>query len=87
MTEYEEHRKKLREMCTVSASYNFDQDPRYGWVNIDSEDEKPITIVIQSGGGSYGYIFSKGEFKPTCICSAWSAGECTCSTGVWEDDY
>lgn len=74
-------------MTPINASYQFDLDPRYGWVSVTSEDERPISFVIQQGGRSYGYNFKDGNFEPTCICSAWSAGECCCETGRWEDDY
>lgn len=87
--DYEEHRKALREMCTVSSHYDFDQDPRYGWVKVDAFDHKgPIDIIIQTGEGTYGYSFKNGVFEPFCTCSARSAGECCCQTGNWEyDDY
>lgn len=75
-------------MTGINASYQFDLDPRYGWVSAISEDgDHPIDFVIQQGGRCYGYTFNGGNFEPTCVCSAWSAGECCCETGRWEDHY
>ena len=70
-------------MSEVTASYNFDQDPRYGWVHVMS-DRESFDLVIQTPDGAFGYTFKGGEFIPRCVCNAYHAGECCCQTGDWE---
>ena len=61
-------------MATVSWQY--DQDPRYGWVSIDTErDRGSSTLIIVD---NYGFTYKDGTMTPTCICSAWNESECSC---------
>jgi hypothetical protein len=66
----------------TTASYQFDLDPRYGWVAVMS-DEPKIMFVIQTPDGAFGYTFNNGEFTPCCVCHAYEPGECCCQTGDW----
>ena len=68
----------------MTPTYEYDQDPRYGWVNIDMGDKKEGLIVVQDCDGiCYGFTFSDGKMTPTCICSAWSESECACPSVDW----
>lgn len=69
----------------IKTSYNYDQDPRYGWVSIDMDKSTSVDIIVQDKGGvSYGYTFRDGNIAPTCICSARSRGECGCHNLPWD---
>jgi hypothetical protein len=69
----------------MKVSYEFDQDPRYGWVRVSMGDSKSALFVVHSEGhGSQGFEFKDGEMTPACICSARSEGECACSGVDWE---
>lgn len=68
----------------MKATYEYDQDPRYGWVNINMEEKTTGTIVVQdSDGVCHGFTFAEGSMTPTCICSAWYEHECSCSGVDW----
>ena len=71
----------------TEVHYNYDQDPRYGWVNINTE-RKSLTVIVQdSSGQSYGFEYSEGEMRPTCICYAYDNFECGCTNlplDYWE---
>jgi hypothetical protein len=69
----------------MKVSFEYDQDPRYGWAFIDLGDSSEGLIIIRTDEGSKGFMYTDGEMKPTCICSAWSRNECAC--GGWEDAY
>ena len=62
----------------MKVSYDYDQDPRYGWVSIDIEDSKDPLIIIHDESGSHGFTYNDGEMTPTCICAAWAESECSC---------
>jgi hypothetical protein len=68
----------------MKVSYEYDQDPRYGWASIDvGGDREPLIVVHSEDSGSRGFIYKNGEMIPTCICSAWDASECSCSGLIW----
>ena len=69
-------------MEEVKVSYNYDLDPRYGWIHVYSERES-FDIVIQTPNGAFGYTFKNGSFEPYCVCHAYHEGECCCNTGNW----
>lgn len=62
----------------MKVSYEYDQDPRYGWASIDLENDREPLIIIHSEDGSHGFTYSDGMMIPTCICSAWCESECGC---------
>jgi len=64
----------------VKVSHEYDQDPRYGWASIDFDGQTTGLVVVHTSSGSLGFAFSERDqtMKPTCICSAWSQGECSC---------
>ena len=67
----------------MKVSYEYDQDPRYGWVRVDA-DISSFTFVVQDRKGeTYGFQFSEGKVVPTCICHARSANECACPNHPW----
>ena len=66
----------------VKVSFEYGQDPRYGWASIDLGDSDTGLIIVHTDEGSKGFTYIDGEMKPTCICSAWSENECSC--GVYE---
>lgn len=69
----------------MKCKYEYDQDPRYGLVHINMEDNSEGVIVIQDTDGiSHGFSFRDGEMTKTCICSARSASECGCAGGDWK---
>ena len=70
-------------MSKPLISYEYDQDPRYGWVSVDTEDRKSLLFVVDNNG----FIYEDGTMKPTCICYARSENECGCSNmfGKWDD--
>ena len=72
---------------TLKVSYEYDQDPRYGWVSVNLEGETTALIVVHTESGSLGFNFNEREQKmvPTCICNAWNSSECSCPH--LEDDY
>jgi len=70
----------------MEVKYEYDQDPRYGWASIDVTEDKDPLIVIHTRSGSKGFsVNSEDELVPTCICSAWSASECSCIDVDWGD--
>ncbi len=72
----------------VDVKYEYDNDPKYGWVSINQNDSKEITIVVHSEEhGSLGYKFTDGEMLPICICSAYCPSECSCPNVSYEDYY
>jgi len=63
----------------MNCSYEYDQDPRYGWVSVNMGDKKEGLIVVQDEGGvCYGFTYSDGKMVATCICNAYSKAECGC---------
>ena len=71
----------------MKVSYEFDQDPRYGWASIDVEGEEDSLIIIHGGErGPHGFTFKDGDMIPTCICSAWYEHECSCPNVDWESE-
>ena len=69
----------------MRVSYEYDQDPRYGWVRIES-DISSFTVVVEGREGqTHGFQFTGGKMVPTCICSARSEGECGCPNHPWRD--
>lgn len=71
-------------MTTPTVSWQYDQDPRYGWASINIGDDSEILIVVHDETGSHGFTYANGEMTPTCLCNAWSADECGC--GLYEDN-
>ena len=72
----------------MQVSYVYDQDPRHGWANIDMEKSNEGLIVVHDQNGkAHGFKFSDGEMTPTCICSARSDRECSCSNVDWSDGH
>lgn len=70
----------------MTPKYEYDQDPRYGWVNINMDDDMEGLIVIQDKDGQcHGFKFRDGEMTKTCICSAWNSSECCCVGVSWND--
>ena len=69
----------------MKYSYEYDQDPRYGWhrLVLEEGDSKEF-ILVDEGGLHYGFTFSDGKLEPTCICSAWSESECACANVSWQ---
>lgn len=68
----------------MTPTYEYDMDPRYGWVNINMGDKEEGLVVVQdSDGMCYGFTFGDGKMTPTCICSAWNESECCCHGVVW----
>ena len=61
-------------MATVSWQY--DLDPRYGWISIDTErgEGKETLIVVDN----HGFTYKDGKMTPTCICNAYHENECGC---------
>lgn len=74
----------------MKTTWEYDQDPRYGYLRIDTEESHSSgfeLVVTDTSGGTYGFTYSDGKMEPTCICSAWSYGECCCSnvdSDYWE---
>jgi hypothetical protein len=63
----------------IKVSYEYDQDPRYGWASIDVTESRNPLIIVYTTKGSRGYtVNTKGFLVPTCICSATTRGECGC---------
>jgi hypothetical protein len=70
----------------MNVSYQYDQDPRYGWAEIDVGDSKDSLIVVSGNfGGSLGFTFDGEKMVPTCICNARYSGECCCPNVSWSD--
>lgn len=69
----------------MPASFRYDQDPRYGWFDIDLSGvrNKKVLIVIDNNG----YEFNRDtlEMVPTCVCYARHSSECCCNN--LPDDY
>jgi hypothetical protein len=71
----------------MKVTFEHDQDPRYGWASIDIGESKSALIVVHSEErGSMGFQFEDGKMHPTCICSAWYPGECSCIGVDWGDN-
>lgn len=70
----------------MQVSYQYDQDPRYGWASIQIEKGERCLIVVHDETGSHGFSYENGEMTPTCICSAWNASECACPGVAWDDE-
>lgn len=71
----------------MKVSYQYDQDPRYGWASIEVEGKNDNLVIIHSPEyGSLGFEFKNGEMVPTCICSAWDRDECACPNVEWNED-
>jgi len=64
--------------------YDYDQDPRYGWVRVDTKGRRELLFVIDNNG----FTYRDGKMTPSCICSARYAGECGCQNmlGLWGYD-
>jgi len=74
----------------MKVTYEYDQDPRYGWASIDLEESTRELVVMHSlTGGTRGYHYDGETFTPTCICSAYFPSECGCVGVDWGDpeDY
>jgi hypothetical protein len=71
-------------MSKPTLSYDYDLDPRYGWVRVDTNDRKELLFVVDNNG----FTYKDGEMTPTCICYARYASECGCPNmmGRWEYD-
>lgn len=71
----------------MKVSYEYDQDPRYGWASIDLEGATTGLIIIHTESGNRGFNFSErdGTMTPTCICNAWYSGECCCPDVDWDE--
>lgn len=69
----------------MKYSYEYDQDPRYGWhrIVLEDDDDSKKFILVDEGGLHYGFTFSQGNFVPTCICYAMSKSECSCPNVKW----
>lgn len=69
------------------VSFEYDQDPRYGWARVDLDGQTTGLIIVVDNGKHYAFNFCKGEMKPTCICHAYEPSECGCPnwSEVWED--
>lgn len=70
----------------MKVSYQFDQDPRYGWASIETERGKSCLIVVHDETGSHGFDYADGKMTPACICNAWTESECVCPGVVWADE-
>lgn len=70
----------------MKATYEFDIDPRYGWVHIKTEGRKNFLIIIEDADGlTQGFTLSEeGRMEPSCICNAWHEGECSCRNVAWQ---
>lgn len=68
----------------MKCTYEYDQDPRYGWASIDLEGKETGMIVIHASNGSFGFEFSDGVMTPVCICNVWDEGECACPNVDWD---
>lgn len=68
-------------MTRPTVDYVYDQDPRYGWVSVDTNERKDLLFVVDNNG----FMYKDGEMTPTCICYARSEFECGCSNmlGRW----
>jgi len=71
---------------TIGVSYQYDQDPRYGWADIDMGDRAEVLIVVHGPSGSRGFLCDGKTMTPTCICSARCARECGCPDVSWDSD-
>lgn len=69
--------KLLETVMKVSRRY--DQDPRYDWADIDLDGATTGLVIIYDNGIAHGFNYCDGEMHPTCICSAWYEGECSCT--------
>ncbi len=70
----------------MKVSYQYDQDPRYGWASIDTEGREDCLVVVHDDRGSHGFTYKDGNMTPACICHAYTASECACPGVVWEND-
>jgi len=71
----------------MKVSYEYDQDPRYGWASVSLDGATTGLIVVHTERGSFGFNFVErdGTMRPTCLCSAWNEGECTCPGVDWSN--
>lgn len=70
----------------MKTSYEYDQDPRYGWVLIEMGDRRSGDVLVTDRNGlTHGFTYQDGKMTPTCICHAWNEGECACTN--LEHDY
>lgn len=70
------------------VSYEYDMDPRYGWVRIGTDLIQETIVVEDKSGMTYGFTYKNGEMTPACICNAYEPSECACpnySWGEWDD--
>lgn len=69
----------------MKVSFQYNQDPRYGWASVDLEWETTGLIIVQTRSGSVGFNFVEldNSMVPTCICSAHNEGECSCPHVDW----
>ena len=72
----------------IKISYLYDQDPRYGWFDVQLPETKNNFEIVVHGfeNGSLGFTFDGENFVPTCICSAWNVSECSCPNVSWGDE-
>lgn len=70
-------------MSKPIVGYHYDLDPRYGWVDIQTNGRKELTIIINGNG----FTYRDNKIAPTCICSAWKESECGCPNmlGKWDE--
>jgi len=71
-------------MTQIKVSYEYDQDPRYGWVSVETNGRKEILVIIYAEGVARGFSFNGEIMEPTCICSARESYECGCPNVRWE---
>lgn len=74
----------------MRVTYEYDNDPRYGWASVDLEEKTTGLVIVHSNRGSLGFRFNEREMsmEPTCICSARRRHECSCphlDTSYWSD--
>ena len=68
----------------MKLEYVYDQDPRYGRysLKVESDDRGVVDVIVNGEDGgtleTYSLNTKTGEFKPTCMCNAWSESECAC---------
>ena len=62
---------------SMKSSYEYDMDPRYGWVCIDTEGSSTAFIMINNKG--YSWSEKTNQVVPVCSCNAWEESECCCS--------
>lgn len=68
----------------MKTQYRYDQDPRYGWVEVDLEGQTTGMVVVNDNGIFHGFNYHDGKMVPTCICNAWERSECGCTNLEWD---